>query len=420
MLCDMSNELPSKEHNRAGYKRKKIALIHRYGLGGWLCCGGHAVPRLIEILSAEAEIHFFGPQSTEPVAPDLEKLFVSHILPWRFNRANPRDKWTKTLRFYLALPGIGRQCRKLGVDFIYWEETLPWGALLLQLFYGRTFAIMVMDFFVRIYTEKKPWLHWLRDLIEKIDCRSWRKLPLLFVHVQAAKAFLSEHGIDKDQVRVVANPCNHEVFHPVNAETRADVRQSFGYTEKDVVLTHHGILHPNKGNDWILHSLSRVVADLPNIKLLLIGDGPERSRLEAMAKKLDVADRVTFTGWLPSENDLNRVLASMDIGLVMRTGQETDHFHMTDTLNHEMACAKPILAVNLRGIAEFVKDAENGYLFSVDDPHIFCQRLHELQADAELRDRLGAAALDTSRRVSGLEACAQHMAAAILAATSAK
>ncbi len=407
-----SNTLPGKP--------LKIAFLHRYGLGGWLCCGGHAMPLLAEKLSASAEIHFFGPGSTDFVPNELEQRVIQHLMPWQFDRANSRDKWTKTLRFYFALPGVGWRCRKLGINFLYWEETLPFGALLLQLFYGRNFAIMVMDFFVRIYTEKRYWLHWLRNTIEQIDCWSWKKLPFVFVHVAAAKTFLLDRGFASENVQIVPNPCNHLIFHPVDSETRRATRLQYGFADHDVVLTHHGILHPNKGNDWILKRFAAAQPDMPNLKLLLIGDGPERGRLENLAEQLGLAGRVMFTGWLPSEDVLNRTLASMDIGLVMRIGQETDHFHMTDTLNHEMACGKPILAVNLRGIAEFVKDAKNGYLFSVDEPDVFCQRLRELEADSDLRQRLGAAALETSRKVSAIEVCAQHMADAILAATSAK
>ncbi|MFU8781208.1 MAG: glycosyltransferase [Kiritimatiellia bacterium] len=341
---------------------------------------------------------------------------VNHLLPWQFDRANPKDKWSKALQFYFALPGIGRQCRKLGIDFIYWEETLPLGALILQMFFGRRFSIMVMDFFVRIYTEKRPWLHWVRNLIEAIDCWSWKRLPLLFVHVEAAKQFLADRGVDAEKVQVVPNPCNHTIFHPVDQDVRERTRRALGFSDNDIVLTHHGILHPNKGNDWILRCMANLCSDLPNLKFLLIGDGTERRNLEMLAEELGLADQVVFTGWLPSEQALNAALASMDIGLVMRIGQDTDHFHMTDTLNHEMACGKPILAVHLRGIAEFLQDGVNGYLFPVENPELFCGRLRQLASDAGQRLALGAAALETSRSVSAVDICAQRMAESILAA----
>jgi len=84
--------------------------------------------------------------------------------------------------------------------------------------------------------------------------------------------------------------------------------------------------------------LEKLKDGLPNLKYLLIGNGPEMNNLKQLASKLGLTDRVVFTGWLPTEEYLNNALASSDIGLVMRIGQETDHFHMTDTLAHEMAC----------------------------------------------------------------------------------
>jgi hypothetical protein len=48
---------------------KKFAFIHRYGLEGWVCCGGHAVPGIVSALSQNAEIHFFGPHPSDYTRP---------------------------------------------------------------------------------------------------------------------------------------------------------------------------------------------------------------------------------------------------------------------------------------------------------------------------------------------------------------
>lgn len=393
---------------------RKIAFIHRYGLEGWVCCGGHAVPAMVEQLVPDTEVHFFGPQTTETENSALREKIHMHLLPWTFDRSNPNHKWGKTLRFYLALPGIGKQCRKLGIDFIYWEETLPLGALILRKFYGPNIGIMVMDFFMRIYTEGKPWLHWLRNLIEKIDCNSWKKLPIIYTHVEFAKKFLIDRGLDPEKIHVVPNPCDHSKFHPVDEQTRKETRTKLGFTDSDLVLSHHGILHPNKGNDWIFERIAELKTDLPNLKYLLIGNGPEYENLKKLAVKLGIEDRVVMTGWLPTENDLNNALASSDIGLVMRIGQETDHFHMTDTLNHEMACGKPIMAVNLKGIAEFIDNQSNGYLFAPDKPEEFCQKIGYLEKSAELRQAFGSAALEYSKRMCNYKMCAKKTLEPIL------
>ena len=388
--------------------KSKVAFIHRYGLEGWICCGGHAVPGIVEGLSSDVEIHFYGPKTTETKKTGLRDKLRIHELPYTWNRANPTDKITKTLLWYLWLPLIGLRCRFNNTKLIWNDETLPLTAFILRLFYGQNVVITVMDFFMRIYTDKKPWLHGMRDLVERIDFQSWKKIPLVFTHVHYAKQFLTDRGVPAEHIHVIPNPCNHAIFHPLEDAVRQTVRRRFGFSEQDIILSHHGILHPNKGNDWILHRLAELKDELPGLKYLLIGNGPEMSPLKNLAAQLNIADRIIFTGWLASEAELNEALASSDIGLVMRIGQETDHFHMTDTLNHEMACGKPILAVRLAGIAEFIRDGENGFLFSPEAPEEFRKKLLRMATDDNARRKFGENALRCSRKMSDPDTCARQ------------
>jgi phosphatidylinositol alpha-1,6-mannosyltransferase len=206
---------------------------------------------------------------------------------------------------------------------------------------------------------------------------------------------------------------DHTKFHPVDKPTRQATRAKFGFTDDDIVLSHHGILHPNKGNDWIFQCLEKLKSELPGLNYLLIGNGPEMDSLKQLAKKTGIEDRVVFAGWLPSEKTLNDALASADIGLVMRIGQETDHFHMTDTLAHEMACGKPILAVNLKGIAEVIHDGENGFLFSPDHSEEFRTKAIRLAGDPQLQRLFGCNVLELSRSISTTNHCSELVATAL-------
>jgi len=389
--------------------KNKVAFIHRYGLEGWVCCGGHAVPEIIEQLSTSTDVHFYGPKTMEAHDVELRSKVRMHELPYTWNRANPNDKITKTLLWYLWLPILGIHCRIQGIRLIWNDETVPLAAPILRLFYGKNVAITVMDFFVRIYTEKHPRLRWVSGLIERIDFAAWRKLPLIFTKVLTTQEFLAEHGVSKNVLHLYRNPVDPAKFHPVDESTRKETRQKLGLSDADIVLSHHGILHPNKGNDWIFQCLEKLKNDLPNLKFLLIGDGPEMEPLKQLAEKSGLVNRIVFAGWLPTEEELNNALASSDIGLVMRIGQETDHFHMTDTLAHEMACGKPILAVNLKGIAEVIRDGENGFLFSTKDRYSFQDKLRTLVQTKQLRETYGAQALAACQEISSTETIAENM-----------
>ena len=69
--------------------RKKVAILHRYGLAGDICCGGHNRPRTIEILHEKGvEVHFFGAKSTDALSEYAGRYVIMHELPFTWDRAN--------------------------------------------------------------------------------------------------------------------------------------------------------------------------------------------------------------------------------------------------------------------------------------------------------------------------------------------
>ncbi len=387
-------------------KKPRIALWHRYGPAGHTACGGHCIPEVVRLLSEHCEVHYFGSKDAEPTPQLIANHAVVHTLPWRFDRASHSDKLLKTILWYLATPLMALKCRFLGVKCIFNDETLPLMAPLLRLFYGRTVAISVADFFLTIYAEEKPLLRPLCRLIQSIDFATWRKLPLIFTKVNYTKTYLAKHGINPDKLQTSYNPCDRSVYFP---RDKTEARRRLGISSEALVLVHHGILHPNKGNDRIIRALSELRDEFPSLIYLLVGGGPEQAKLEQLIQDLGMQDQVMMTGWLPTEEDVNWALNAADIGLVMRIGQFSDNFHLTDTLSHEMACGLPVLAADLAGIRESTTQAENGALFDADDMSQFKEHLSRLAKDPDLRQRQGKASLtlvekhlDSTRIAAGI------------------
>lgn len=396
--------------------KMKIAFLHRYGLGGWICCGGHCIPRMFEILIENGcEIHFFGPRSMDPTPASMNRAINVHQLSYTWNRSNPMHKWSRTIMWYIYLPWLAIYCRVSKMDaLIYIDDTLPLTGWIFRILYGRNFAMTVMDFFVRIYTQKHPVLRPLCSLVEWLDYEAWKRTPVLFTKVYYTQRFLEGKGIARQRMYIARNPCNQTIFHPVPSDERQKVREQYGLSETDIVLSHHGILHPNKGNDWIIERMAELRNELPHLKLILAGDGPEMGNLKKLADRKGLSQRIVFTGWLPTEKSLNDAINAADLGLVMRIGQETDHFHMTDTLTHEMACGKPTLAVRLEGIMEVIKDGDNGLLFDPADTAEFNEKLAYLYNNPSKWNSLGNKALATIGDISNLETCATQLATPIL------
>ena len=389
--------------------RPKLAFWFRYGPAeqSALC---HAIPGIIEQLAQTAEIHYFSMRSRKSAPDAVRQHAVLHELPFQVERTRERDKFWKTLLWLSLLPWLGLYCQLKGISVIYMDETLPLSTLAARVFYRGKLVITVADFFADIYLDRTALARAMARGIRRADLWSWRRLPLLFTRALNTRTFLIEQGVEAGRIVPIYNPCDFRIYHPGD---RQRCRQRFGFADDELVLMHHGILHPNKGNDRILRALAQVREQLPRLRFVLVGDGPEMPRLRALSRELGLDDRVTFTGWLPTLADVNEILNAADIGLVMRVGHRSDDFHVTDTLVHNMACGLPVLAARLGGVAEVVREGENGALFDPNDMDEFIAKLKELSQSPERRAQLGRQALADAQRAFSLEDHVQKTAAAL-------
>ena len=391
-------------------RRPRIALWFRYGPGDHAQLFS-ALPDLLRRLAEKADVHYFGLRGAPAAGGVIPPGVTVHELPFSVRRADGRDKWIKTLLWLALLPWLGLRCRRMGIELIFMDETLPLSTRLARVFYRGHVITMVADFFLTIYGETQPWLRLPARWINALDLRAWRRLPLLFTKTETARRYLIERGAAPEKVVVTYNPCDLERYRP---RDRAEARRRFGFDPTDYVAVHHGILHPNKGNDFLLRSLAPILREQPRVKLLLIGDGPEMPILRRLARELDVESQIRLTGWLPALEDVSWGLNAADVGLVMRRGQFSDHFHVTDTLAHNLACGLPVLAARLGGMEEIVGGADVGELFDPTDADDLRDKFTALMNDPARRARQAAAARRRAETCFARDDIARRTAAALL------
>lgn len=143
-----------------------------------------------------------------------------------------------------------------------------------------------------------------------------------------------------------------------------------------------GRLVSHKRVDRIIEAVSRV----GGVSLEVVGEGPERTRLEELARGLEVARRVTFRGDLPHDDVLRR-MAAADVLLVASIYEGLPH-----VVIESMACGTPVVAGDVGGTADVVRDGENGVLLAEATPHAIAGALERLAADPELRGELSRGA----------------------------
>ena len=119
-----------------------------------------------------------------------------------------------------------------------------------------------------------------------------------------------------------------------------------------------GRLSPEKGQAGLLRAFAKVRSSHPELELRLVGDGPERSALEALSEELGVSGAVTFAGRLPEEETLAEIARS-DL-LVLPSFMEG----LPIVLMEAMAVGVPVIASRVAGIPELVEDGATGLLFT--------------------------------------------------------
>jgi glycosyltransferase involved in cell wall biosynthesis len=199
-------------------------------------------------------------------------------------------------------------------------------------------------------------------------------------HVFCPSAYLREvalhWGLDPDRVSVLPNPAPEVPAMP----PREDLRSELGLGGN--VLVFAGRLGPQKALGVLLEAL----AEVPDITLVVAGDGPERAALEARARELGIDGRVSFLGAVPRERVL-RLFGAGDATVLSSAWENFPH-----TVVEALAVGCPVIATAVGGVPEVVTDGDNGLLVAPGDAHALGAAIARFFGDAELRARLAAAA----------------------------
>lgn len=198
----------------------------------------------------------------------------------------------------------------------------------------------------------------------------------------------------QNEIEVIRNFVNCDVYARTPSKYAA-MRDPFaGSHEK--LLVHLSNFRPVKRVTDVVEVFARVAKELP-ARLMLIGDGPERSTAEYLALRLGVADRIHFLG---KQDNVNELLPLADLMLMP---SEMESFGLAAL--EAMACGVPTIATRVGGVPELITDGVNGMLFPVGDVDAMAEASIALLRDEK---RLSAMAL-AARRTATEHFCASKV-----------
>ena len=194
------------------------------------------------------------------------------------------------------------------------------------------------------------------------------------------------YGLARDQVPVIYNGIDI---------TRCSPKASYELSEPANLL-HIGRFDVPKNHVGLLEAFSRILKHRPDCRLHLVGDGDLRPEIEALAEKLQIADRIVFHGM---QSNVHPYLEQADIFLL-----PSSYEGMPMTIIEAMATALPIVATEVGGIPDMVSDGKSALLVPCE-PEAVANACLKLLNDPSLREQLGKAAREDSSRFA-----ADHMA----------
>ena len=176
------------------------------------------------------------------------------------------------------------------------------------------------------------------------------------------------------------------------APPRGEARARLGLDPDAFVVVGLGRLVPIKGFDLLVRALPAVAEQVPSARVLLVGDGAERQRLEAVAASLDVTRQLRLAG---ETLDVAAYLAAADVVAVPSRNEG-----MGRVIVEAMALGLPVVATAVGGIPAVVTDGECGRLIAPEDVDALSAALIELGRDPALRRKLGEAAMQRAEAFS--------------------
>ena len=186
-----------------------------------------------------------------------------------------------------------------------------------------------------------------------------RQAAGLITVCQALKDVLVDLGVAAERVTVLRNGVDLAQFHP--PKEREELRRQLGLT--GTILLSVGHLIERKGHDLAI----RALADLPNTRLLIAGEGPERDSLTSIVNERGLSHRVQFLGAVSQER-LRDYYGAADI-LILGSSREG----WANVLLESMACGTPVVASNVWGTPEVVAAPEAGVLMASRTPEALAQ-----------------------------------------------
>jgi glycosyltransferase involved in cell wall biosynthesis len=340
-------------------------------------CSIHVQEVLRALLRRGVEVDLFAARPGGEPPASLESIRV-HALPAPAGDAASRERHALA-----ANRDLEKALRRKGPFDVVYERYSLWSFAAME--YARDNRLPgVLEVNAPLIEEQAKYRSlYDRDAAEGAGDRCFGAAAALVAVSEGVAATLEKHPAARGRVRVVSNGVDPERFRPGLSPA---VPAPAGVFTVGFV----GSLKPWHGLSVLLEAFGRLHADDDRVRLLVVGEGPERPALEGQIRERGLADAALVTGAVDPD-EVPRYLASMDVAAAPYPPDASFYFSPLKVYE-SMAAGVPVVASRLGQLIELLEDGRCGVLCSAGDPASLAEALAMLRRNPDLRARLARAA----------------------------
>lgn len=272
---------------------------------------------------------------------------------------------------------------KIDVLHCHLAKSMFFGYILKTLFFKK--VKLIFHEHGRIFENQKLYNYFNKKAQNNVD---------LFIAVsEATKIKLIKNSkLDEHKIKVLYNFVDLNKINPNNIKNndRTIKGREIGINKDYFVIGFAGRLNKIKGCDLLIKSIPYI--KIQNFKLLIAGDGPEKSRLEILTKEINVEDKVHFCGYIKNILKFYRLIDCF----VLSSRSEASPMAFYEI----QALGIPLIANDVIALNEFIEDKENGLLFQTNNERDLAEKINFVYNNPELRAQMTGYGIDNIKKYS--------------------
>jgi glycosyltransferase involved in cell wall biosynthesis len=223
---------------------------------------------------------------------------------------------------------------------------------------------------------------WKRSLVNRLLLKKCDRLIACGGAVQ--QALIRNEGLPESRIEVIYNGVDLKALSRASSDARPRLRQELGLNHDDFVAVLVARLHPLKDHATALRAVARARHEIPELRLLLVGEGDQRESVERIIKANGLESIVTLAG---TRTDVADLLSASDVFLLSSLSEG-----IPLTVIEAMAARRPVISTSVGGLPELIEHRVTGLLAPVGDDAALARHLSDLYRLPDLRSSIAEAA----------------------------